>query len=192
MLANAVRDGYTVVCSEPSAALMLRQEYVKLTEDLDAGLVAANTMDVGQYLLGLLAGASCPPLTISSMPASAIISLATSAAIGAGTPGLELFRTVLSLDVEFINRGCSGMGATYGLSRERFWTSLRAGRGLMRRLREPDIESARTECGACRIQMEQGISKRTLHPVKLLSLGYGLSPSLLEHFKEQKPRHVMS
>src|SRR5262249_20570493 len=49
VLANAVRDGYTVVCSEPTAALMLRQEYVKLTEDLDAELVAASTMDVGQY-----------------------------------------------------------------------------------------------------------------------------------------------
>ena len=53
VLANAECDGYTVVCSEPTAALMLREEYVKLTEDLDAELVAANTMDVGQYLLGL-------------------------------------------------------------------------------------------------------------------------------------------
>ena len=42
--ANAVRDGYTVVCSEPTAALMLRQEYLKLTDDLDAALVAENTM----------------------------------------------------------------------------------------------------------------------------------------------------
>ena len=42
VLANAVRDGYTVVCSEPTAALMLREEYVKLTEDLDAELVAAT------------------------------------------------------------------------------------------------------------------------------------------------------
>src|SRR5262249_34135698 len=36
VLANAVRDGYTVVCSEPTATLMLRDEYIKLTEDLDA------------------------------------------------------------------------------------------------------------------------------------------------------------
>ena len=60
VLANAVRDGYTVVCSEPTAALMLREEYVKLTEDLDAELVAANTMDVGQYLLGLDARGQLP------------------------------------------------------------------------------------------------------------------------------------
>src|SRR5262249_25058754 len=53
VLANAVRDGYTVICSEPTAALMLREEYIKLTEDLDAELVSAHTMDLGQYLLGL-------------------------------------------------------------------------------------------------------------------------------------------
>ena len=60
LLASAVRDGYTVVCSEPTAALMIKHEYIKLTEDLDAQLVAANTMDVGQYLLGLSARGQLP------------------------------------------------------------------------------------------------------------------------------------
>jgi Fe-S oxidoreductase len=109
-----------------------------------------------------------------------------------GTPGLDLLRNVLELDVEFINRGCSGMGGTYGLARDRFWSSLRAGRGLLRRLRDADIDIGATECGACRIQMEQGVTKRTLHPIKLLSLAYGLNPSLRQHFKDPKPRHVMS
>ena len=78
------------------------------------------------------------------------------------------------------------MGGTYGLARDRFWTSIRAGRGLMRRLRDPDIEIGATECGACRIQMEQGVTKRTLHPVKLLGLGYGLNPELRAAF--QRPQ----
>jgi Fe-S oxidoreductase len=192
VLANAVRDGYTVVCSEPAAALMLRHEYVKLTEDLDAELVAANTMDVGQYLLGLEDRGQLPH---PHEPLHARVGYHQPChlrALEIGTPGLELLRKVLGLDVEFINRGCSGMGGTYGLSRDRFWTSLRAGRHLLRRLRDADIELGATECGACRIQMEQGVSKRTLHPIKLLSLGYGLNPSLRSHFKDPKPRHVMS
>ena len=67
-----------------------------------------------------------------------------------------------------------------------------AGRNLIRRLKDDDIEVGATECGACRIQMEQGLPKRTPHPIKLLSLGYGLNPSLRQHFKEPKPRHAMS
>ena len=84
------------------------------------------------------------------------------------------------------------MAGTFGLGREHFRTSLRAGRGLLSRLRDDDIEIGATECGACRMQMEQGVTKRTLHPIKLLSLGYGLNPSLRQHFKDPKPRHVMS
>jgi len=192
VLANAVRDGYTVVCSEPTAALMLRQEYVKLTEDLDAELVAAHTMDVGQYLLGLDARGQLPR---PHEPLHARVGYHQPChlrALDVGTPGLEILRNVLGLDVEFINRGCSGMGGTYGLARDRFWTSLRAGRGLLRRLRDGDIDIGATECGACRIQMEQGATMRTLHPIKLLSLGYGLNPSLRRHFKDPKPRYVMS
>jgi Fe-S oxidoreductase len=192
VLANAVRDGYTVICSEPTAALMLKHEYVKLTEDLDAELVAANTMDVGQYLVGLEARGQLPK---PHEPLHARVGYHQPChlrAIDAGTPGLELLRNVLGLDVEFINRGCSGMGGTYGLARDRFWSSIRAGRGLMRRLRDADIEIGATECGACRIQMEQGVTKRTLHPVKLLGMGYGLNPGLRQHFKDPKPRNEMS
>ncbi|QEH35779.1 Anaerobic glycerol-3-phosphate dehydrogenase subunit C [Aquisphaera giovannonii] len=191
VLGNAVRDGYTIVCSEPTAALMIRHEYVKLTGDLDAELVAQNTMDLGQYLRGLDARGQLPT---PSDPLHARVGYHQPChlrALGVGTPGLELIRKIPELDVEFIDRGCSGMGGTYGLARGQFRTSLRAGRQLVRRLRDDDIEIGSTECGACRIQMEQGQTKRTLHPIKLLSLAYGLNPSLRRHFKDPKPRHVM-
>jgi FAD/FMN-containing dehydrogenase/Fe-S oxidoreductase len=192
VLANAVRDGYTVICSEPTAALMLREEYVKLTEDLDAELVAANTMDVGHYLLGLDARGQLPRPREPLRARVGYHQPCHLRALDVGTPGLELLRNVLELDVEFINRGCSGMGGTFGMDRDRFWTSLRAGRGLIKRLRDDDIDIGATECGACRIQMEQGVTKRTLHPIKLLALGYGLNPALRQHFKDPKPRHAMS
>jgi FAD/FMN-containing dehydrogenase/Fe-S oxidoreductase len=186
VLGNAVRDGYTVVCSEPTAALALRQEYLKLTDDLDAGLVAASTRDVGQYLAGLHERGQLPP---PEHPLRARVGYHQPChlrALEVGTPGLDLIRTIPELDVEFIDRGCSGMAGTFGLSRDHFRTSLRAGRGLLGRLRDGDLEIGATECGACRIQMEQGATIRTLHPIKLLSLGYGLNPSLLRQFKGPK------
>ena len=192
VLGNAVRDGYTVVCSEPTAALMLRQEYVKLTDDLDAELVAQNTMDLGQYLSGLNGRGQLPQ---PHEPLHARVGYHQPChlrALDVGMPGLDLIRKIPELDVEFINRGCSGMGGTYGLASGQFRTSLRAGRWLLRRLKDEDIEVGATECGACRIQMEQGVTKRTLHPIKLLGLGYGLNPSLRQHFKDPKPRHAMS
>jgi len=149
-------------------------------------------MDLGQYLAGLDARGQLPR---PHEPLHARVGYHQPChlrALDVGMPGLDLIRRIPELDVEFINRGCSGMGGTYGLSRDQFRTSLRAGRDLLRRLKDDDIEVGATECGACRIQMEQGLTKRTLHPIKLLSLGYGLNPSLRQHFKEPKPRHVMS
>jgi FAD/FMN-containing dehydrogenase/Fe-S oxidoreductase len=192
VLGNAVRDGYTIVCSEPTAALMIRQEYLKLTDDLDATLVAENTLDLGQYLAGLRTRGQLPG---PSHPIRARVGYHQPChlrALDVGTPGLDLIREIPELDVEYIDRGCSGMAGTYGLTRDHFRTSLRAGRGLLNRLRVDDIEIGATECGACRMQMEQGVTKRTLHPIKLLSLGYGLNPSLLRHLKEPKPRRVLS
>jgi hypothetical protein len=55
-----------------------------------------------------------------------------------------------------------------------------------------DIAIGATECSACRIQMEQGVTKRTIHPIKLLSLGYGLNPALSQHVQLPKPRRVVS
>ena len=192
VLANAVRDGYTIVCSEPTAALMLRQESLRLTDDLDAALVAENTMDIGQYLAGLVArGQLAPP----DVPVHAKVGYHQPChlrALGVGTPGLDLIRTIPGLEVEFIDRGCSGIAGTFGLSRRNFRNSLRAGRGLRSRLKDPDIELGATECGACRMQMEQGSTKRTLHPIKLLAMAYGMDPGLRLKFKDPKPRHVLS
>ncbi len=188
VLGDAVRDGYTVVCSEPTAALMIQREYLKLTEDLDAGLVAENTMDVGQYLVGLAARGHLPE---PKHPLRARVGYHQPChlrSLEVGTPGLDLIRGIPELDVEFIDRGCSGMAGTFGMARDNFRTSLKAGRGLLKRLRDDDIEIGATECGACRMQMEQGVTKRTLHPIKLLGLSYGLNPSLLRHFRDPKPR----
>ena len=192
VLGDVVRDGYTVVCSEPTAALMLRREYLKLTDDLDAALVAQNTMDVGQYLAGLAARGHLPE---PKHPLRARVGYHQPChlrALEVGTPGLDLIRTIPDLEVDFIDRGCSGMAGTFGLARKNFRTSLRAGRGLLNRLHDDDIEIGSTECGACRMQMELGQTKRTLHPIKLLSLSYGLNPSLLRHFRDPKPRRSIS
>ncbi|WP_435016733.1 FAD-binding and (Fe-S)-binding domain-containing protein [Tundrisphaera sp. TA3] len=192
VLGDAVRDGYTVVCSEPTAALMLRHEYTRLTDDLDAALVAENTMDVGQYLAGLSARGQLPEPKIPLHARVGYHQPCHLRSLDVGTPGLDLIRSIPGLDVEFIDRGCSGMAGTFGMSKRNFRNSLRAGRGLRSRLQDDDIEVGSTECGACRMQMEQGVTKRTIHPIKLLALSHGLDPSLLRVFREPKPRHEIS
>jgi heterodisulfide reductase subunit B len=62
------------------------------------------------------------------------------------------------------------------LRRENFRASLRAGWGLISSLRAPNLDAGATECSTCKMQMEQGTTKPTIHPLKLLALAYGLMP----------------
>ncbi|MGN6133732.1 MAG: FAD-binding and (Fe-S)-binding domain-containing protein, partial [Aureliella sp.] len=50
LLADAVRQGYHIVTSEPSAALCLTQEYRQLIDNEDTRLIAENTSECCSYL----------------------------------------------------------------------------------------------------------------------------------------------
>jgi Fe-S oxidoreductase len=90
------------------------------------------------------------------------------------SPAENLLRLIPGLSLQTADRGCSGMAGTHGLSRTNYRSSLRAGLGLVSAMRNAAVEAGVTECSACRIQMEQGTTKPTVHPVKLLAKAYGL------------------
>jgi Fe-S oxidoreductase len=68
------------------------------------------------------------------------------------------------------------MAGTFGFRQENYRSSLRAGWGLISSLRDPAIQAGTTECSSCKIQMEQGTTKPTIHPLKILALAYNLMP----------------
>jgi Fe-S oxidoreductase len=178
LLADAVRQGYHVVASEPAASLCLTHEYPNLIDDDDARLVADNTSDVGAYLWKLHQQGK---LELDFKPISAGIGYHQPChlrALGVGSPGENLLRLVPGLTVRPLQRGCSGMAGTYGLKRESYRSSLRAGWGLIAAMREPTLHAGSTECSSCKLQMEQGTTKPTIHPMKILCLSYGLIPEL--------------
>ena len=70
------------------------------------------------------------------------------------------------------------MAGTFGLKRENYRASLRAGLDLIDAVRSGPFQVGMTECSTCKIQMEHGTTKPTFHPIKLLALAYGLMPEL--------------
>ncbi len=178
LLAEAVRQGYHIVATEPAAALCLTHEYLHLIDDEDSRLVAAHTSEACSYLWKMhLTG----KLQLDFKPIHASVGYHTPChlrALNVGTPGENLLGLVPGLRVYHIEQGCSGMAGTFGLLHRNYRSSLRAGWGLISKLRNPAIQAGTTECSSCRIQMEQGTTKRTIHPIKLLALAYGLMPDV--------------
>jgi FAD/FMN-containing dehydrogenase/Fe-S oxidoreductase len=180
VLAEAVRLGYRIICTEPSAVTCIVHDYPLLLEDDEMDRVVAATSDAATFLWDLhregrlrldFQPASSPPQSATRI----LYHAPCHARIGRDTsPAENLLRLVPGLTIDSADRGCSGMAGTFGLSRGNYRTSLRVGLGLVSAMRSGGIEAGATECSGCRIQMEQGTSKPTVHPVKLLAKSYGL------------------
>jgi FAD/FMN-containing dehydrogenase/Fe-S oxidoreductase len=184
-LAEWVRENKgAIVCSEPTAALMLRQDMLDLIDDADARAVSARTIELTSFLWDLH---SCGKLRTDFSPLD--ISLGHHVpchlkALGRLAAGPELLALIPRLRVRTIDVSCSGMAGTFGLKAENFEVSLQAGRPMLEEMAHPGVLFGSTECSPCRLQMEEGAGKRTLHPVQYLALAYGLMPELEPKLQE--------
>jgi FAD/FMN-containing dehydrogenase/Fe-S oxidoreductase len=179
-LADLVRDGYTIVCSEPTAALAITQDYLDLVDEPDARLVAANTVElmtllsqlhrIGEFKtdfqnLDITIGHHVP---------------CHMKALNGPIAGPKLLELIPGLKVRTIDKSCSGMAGTFGLRADQYETSLLAGKPMLDELNRPGVLFGSTECSACRMQMQESTGKRTWHPIQYLALAYGLMPELAE------------
>ncbi len=197
MLADWVRQGYQIVTTEPSAALAIKHEYLNLMDDEDAIMVSKNTTDSSSYLLSLHRSGE---LELDFKPVNATIGYhlpchqraLIEADCDTEIPGMKLLSLIPGLQVELMQKGCSGMAGTYGLKRKNYNRSLRMGLQLIQAMRSPTIVAGTTECSACKVQMEQGTTKPTIHPIKILALAYGLMPELDDLFDRRSGELTIS
>jgi Fe-S oxidoreductase len=183
VLAPLARSGCRIVCPEPTAALTLRHDYLDLIDDPDAKLVAAATVELTTFLAELR---DAGRLRTDFRPVELMLGHHVPChlkALGGEPAGPELLRLVPGLRVQTVDVGCSGMAGTFGLRTDGYATSLAAGRAMIDELNRPRVMFGSTECSACRLQMEEGSGKRTLHPVQYLALAYGLMPELERRFE---------
>jgi FAD/FMN-containing dehydrogenase/Fe-S oxidoreductase len=179
MLAEAVRQGYTIISTEPSAVLTLQREYLHLLgDDSDAQLVSEHVLEACHYLWRWHQKGR---LQLDLKPLDMTVGYHTPChmkALEVGAPSLNLLGLIPGLRVRLVEKGCSGAAGLYGFQRKNYRMSLRIGLPLITELRTAGFQAGVTECSTCRIQMEQGSAMPTIHPIKLLALSYGLLPEL--------------
>ncbi|TWT67659.1 Anaerobic glycerol-3-phosphate dehydrogenase subunit C [Posidoniimonas polymericola] len=174
-LAELARQGYAIVATEPSAVLALTHEYLQLLDhDEDAQLVADSTHEACDYLWKLHQRGG---LKLDLHPIDRRVAYHVPChvrALGIGAPAGNLLRLIPQLRVKQLEKGCSGMAGMFGLRKENYRRSLRAGLPLLTELRTGNYDLSVSECSTCAIQMRQASPRPTLHPIKLLAASYGL------------------
>lgn len=181
LLAEAVRQGYKIVATEPSAVLALTHEYLSLLPgDHDAQLVAENTYEACHYLWRCHQRGK---LQLDFSPLPMTLGYHTPChmkALEVGSPAESLLQLIPGLRVARLEKGCSGIAGIYGFRRANYRNSLRAGLPLLTAVRTGPFKVGTTQCSACKVQMEQGTSKPTIHPLKIVAHAYGLMPEVRE------------
>lgn len=189
ILADAVRQGYVILVTEPAAALALKREYLHLLDDEDAQTVADHCYEACQYLWDLHQQdrLSLEFETISAEVAyhqpCHVRALDTTRLDDFSRSGQRLMELVPGLSVQPVERGCSGMAGPWGLQRDNYRTSLRIGWPLITAIRSHTAHAAATECSACKMQIEHGSGRSTVHPLKVLAHAYGRLPGFEQQLR---------
>jgi Fe-S oxidoreductase len=171
-LAQAVRNGYKIICSEPSAALCLRDELRNYIWNDDAKLVSRNTQELMNYLLELHNQKKLHPPK-NCEPKKYLYHLPCHlCAVGNGRATIELFRKLCNSEVIDLQAGCCGIAGTFGMQKKNYELSTRIASNLTKALQKSKIDFVLTECSACKMQIEQISEKTAIHPIKILADAY--------------------
>ncbi len=172
-LAKAVRAGFKIVCSEPSAALCLQQELRHFVAGEEAKLVSENTYELMSYLQDLSKQGKLKPATNTISQEFVYHQPCHLLAIGGGGASIELLSKLASVPVVDLKAGCCGLAGTFGMQKKNYDLSLEISKSLREALEKSSTKNVLTECAACKMQIEHISDKLVRHPIKILAEAYG-------------------
>jgi glycerol-3-phosphate dehydrogenase subunit C len=148
--------------------------YFSFLDPLKRIAVAEKTFDVGEYLLNLhhtgelktdFAPVDGKPLYFPPCHQREQ---------EFGQPYLELLKVISGVQPEAIqgNLYCCGLAGVMGFKRDFHEASIELGSRLIDKIREMNPETLVTDCLSCRLQFNQLLPQKVLHPVEILLKAY--------------------
>ncbi|MFH1884059.1 MAG: FAD-linked oxidase C-terminal domain-containing protein [Planctomycetota bacterium] len=173
-LAKAVREGYKIICSEPSAALCLKQELRHFVAGPDAELVSESTYELMNYLLGLFTQNKLKAPTKSITEEFVYHLPCHLCAVGDEGASIKLLGELCGVNVVDLAAGCCGLAGTFGMQKKNYDLSSKISVSLKNALESAHTKNVLTECAACKMQIEHLSDCFVRHPVKILAQSYGV------------------
>ncbi len=175
-LADAVVAGNKIICSEPSAALCLRDELRHYITGIEAEMVSENTYELMSYLHGMYEQGKLkkPQAKCSTQYEEGFayhLPCHLSAVDGNGA-SMELLRGLCGISVVDLAAGCCGLSGTFGMQKKNYDLSDRISESLRAALQNSPTKNVLTECAACAMQIQHISDSIVRHPIKILAECY--------------------
>ena len=165
-----------IVSACTSCALTIKRDYPGVLRGAEAERIAQRTYDIMEYLvmlrdknnlntafrhidLNILYHAPCHLKVLGG---------------GLVEARLKLLRLIPGISVTTCDRGCCGMGGTFGFKRSNYQMSMAIGKPIFEEINRLSPDMVVTECPTCKMQIEQGTSIQVMHPINIMKQAYGL------------------
>jgi Fe-S oxidoreductase len=173
-LIEYVNRGYKVVCSEPSAALCLREDLALFDDGQDAKKVSDNTYELMEYLSKLDGEGKLKMPDVKINTSYVYHQPCHLWALKSENKSTELLKKLCGAKIETPDTSCCGLAGTCGMQNKNFALSIEIGKDMAAKINKSKADFGLTECAACKMQMEQMTGKITVHPAKVLAKAYNL------------------
>ncbi len=173
ILRNYALQGYDILTTCTTCALILKQEYRELFRlDKVVESYACKMYDALEYLSLLLDKGELKkdlnPLNIDVIyhtPCHLKVQ-------GYGRPVFKILPLIPGLKIEDANAGCCGLSGVYGYKKETGHIAKIIGSELKAKILQSKASLGISECNICRLQMQNGKNKKAVHPLRLLCKSY--------------------
>jgi len=172
-LSKQIDLGYSIVCTEPTAALTLQEEYIRINNTESYLKVSNNSFDASTFLLSLFeqnlmkTEMKSVPVTLGYHRPCHIKKL------GAADSTIHLMEYIPGVKLVDIDKGCCGIAGTFGMKKKNYETSMKIGEPLFKELKNSNLDFGLTECSTCKLQMEHGAPNlKVKHPLEIIAEAY--------------------
>jgi glycerol-3-phosphate dehydrogenase subunit C len=165
-----------IVTACTSCAMAIKRDYPERLKTTEAEKVSKRTYDVMEYLAMLEAGNALDtdlhPLNLSLVyHAPCHLKVLGEELVDAR---LKVLRAIPGLSVRRVERGCCGMGGTFGTKRSNYPISMGIGQPLFDGIAELAPDLVATDCPGCQMQIQHGTGLTVVHPIQVVGQAYSL------------------
>jgi Fe-S oxidoreductase len=167
-----VQQGRDVVVPGPTCSYMLKQEYPHLLNDAAAREVAARTFDICEYLMALHGRGKLDTRFVKGAGEIAYQMPCHLRAQNIGYKSRDLLQLIPDTRVRLIEK-CAAIDGTWGLKRQYYDLSRKVAAPLIEEIRECGAELTVSDCPLAGLEIQQGLNRTALHPIRILARAYG-------------------
>ena len=174
ILLPLIQDGAQILVSEPSAQLMLTNEYSQFISTSEMKLFNEHCLFYADYLLALKQEGKLRPFNTTLNFNGAFHLACHQKKLPAPYSSYHLLSMINGLKVHKLQSGCCGLSGTFGLTKDHSQISNTIGGKKLQELSSLAFDFGISDCGSCLMQLKHLCPlKEHFHPIELMAKAYG-------------------